>query len=68
MLKNVFPELLHGAPAPEADNIWEISRCAVSKRVAGNDSLGTIRKVTNTLLEELFKFASRRKIERIVAV
>ena len=68
MLKNVFPELLHGAPAPEADNIWEISRFAVSKRVAGNDSLGTIRKVTNTLLEELFKFASRRKIERIVAV
>ncbi|MEQ9109645.1 MAG: acyl-homoserine-lactone synthase [Rhodospirillaceae bacterium] len=68
MLKNVFPELLHGAPAPEAENTWEISRFAVSKRVAGNDSLGTIRTVTNTLLEELFKFASRRNIERIVAV
>lgn len=68
MLKNVFPELLHGAPAPEQENIWEISRFAVSKRVAGNDSLGTIRSVTNTLLDELFTFAARRKIERIVAV
>lgn len=68
MLKNVFPELLHGAPAPEAENTWEISRFAVSKRVAGNESLGTVKKVTNILLEELFKFASRRQIERIVAV
>lgn len=68
MLKNVFPELLHGEQAPEHENIWEISRFAVSKRVAGNDSLGTIRSVTNTLLDELFTFAARRKIERIVAV
>lgn len=68
MLKNIFPELLHGAPAPEQENVWEISRFAVSKRVAGNDSLGTIRSVTNTLLDELFTFAARRKIERIVAV
>ncbi len=66
MLKNVFPELLHGAPAPEAENTWEISRFAVSKRVAGNESLGTVKKVTNILLEELFKFASRRQIERIL--
>jgi len=68
MLKNVFPELLHGAEAPEHENVWEISRFAVSKRVAGNDSLGTIRSVTSTLLEELFTFAARRNIERIVAV
>ncbi len=68
MLKNVFPELLHGTPAPEAENVWEISRFAVSKRVAGNESLGTVKAVTNILLDELFKFASRRNIERIVAV
>lgn len=68
MLKNVFPELLHGTPAPEAENVWEISRFAVSKRVTGNESLGTVKSVTNTLLDELFKFASRRNIERIVAV
>ena len=68
MLKNVFPELLHGAPAPVAEDVWEISRFAVSKRVAGNDSLGTIRKVTNMLLEELFKFAKRRNVSRFVAV
>jgi acyl homoserine lactone synthase len=29
MLKDTFPELLHGAPAPEARNIWELSRFAI---------------------------------------
>lgn len=68
MLRDVFPELLHGAPAPCAPDVWEISRFAVSKRVAGNDSLGTIRVVTQLLLNQLFTFASRRNLSRIVAV
>ena len=68
MLKDVFPELLHGTPAPEADDVWEISRFAVSKRIAENGSLGTINKVTNMLLDQLFTFAKRRNISRIVAV
>jgi acyl homoserine lactone synthase len=68
MLKDVFPELLYGMPAPEADDVWEISRFAVSKRMANNESLGTINTVTNLLLEQLFAFAARRKISRIVAV
>jgi acyl homoserine lactone synthase len=29
MLKDTFPELLHGAPVPEAANIWELSRFAI---------------------------------------
>ena len=68
MLKDVFPELLHGMPAPEAPDVWEISRFAVSKRVVGNESMGSIKKVTNLLLEQLFAFAARRDITRIVAV
>src|SRR3954470_20884564 len=68
MLKDVFPELLHGIPAPEAPDVWEISRFAVSKRVHGNESMGSIKKVTNLLLEQLFAFAARRDINRIVAV
>jgi acyl homoserine lactone synthase len=68
MLKDVFPELLYGKPAPEAPDVWEISRFAVSKRVCGNESLGTIKTVTNLLLEQLFKFAAQRDISRIVAV
>jgi len=68
MLKDVFPELLYGMPAPEAPDVWEISRFAVSKRVANNESLGTINTVTNLLLEQLFTFAARRDISRIVAV
>jgi N-acyl-L-homoserine lactone synthetase len=68
MLKDVFPELLYGMPAPGAPDVWEISRFAVSKRVAQNESLGTINTVTNLLLEQLFTFANRRQISRIVAV
>jgi len=68
MLKDVFPELLYGETAPEAPDVWEISRFAVSKRVTGNESLGTIKKVTNLLLEQLFQFAAQRDISRIVAV
>jgi N-acyl-L-homoserine lactone synthetase len=68
MLKDVFPELLYGQPAPQAPDVWEISRFAVSKRVIGNESLGTIKTVTNLLLEQLFTFAARRDISRIVAV
>jgi acyl homoserine lactone synthase len=68
MLKDVFPELLYGQPAPQAPDVWEISRFAVSKRVVGNDSLGTIKTVTNLLLEQLFSFAAQRNISRIVAV
>jgi acyl homoserine lactone synthase len=68
MLKDVFPELLHGMPAPEAPDVWEISRFAVSKKIVGNESLGTVNMVTNLLLEQLFTFAARRHISRIVAV
>jgi len=68
MLKDVFPELLYGKEAPEAPDVWEISRFAVSKRIVGNESLGTINKVTNLLLDQLFTFAAQRKINRIVAV
>jgi N-acyl-L-homoserine lactone synthetase len=68
MLKDVFPELLYGQAAPQAPDVWEISRFAVSKKVVGNESLGTIKAVTNLLLEQLFTFAARRNISRIVAV
>ena len=68
MLQDVFPELLHGQAAPNAPDVWEISRFAVSKRVLGNESLGTINKVTNLLLDQLFAFSAARNISRIVAV
>ncbi|NKB44287.1 MAG: conjugal transfer protein TraI [Alphaproteobacteria bacterium] len=68
MLKDVFPELLHGIPAPVGEDVWEISRFAVSNRVAGNDSLGTVRRVTNHLLEGLVDFAAKNNVSRIVSV
>jgi acyl homoserine lactone synthase len=68
MLRDVFPELLHGQAAPSAPDVWEISRFAVSKRVVGNESLGTIRNVTQMLLDQLFTFAARKNLSRIIAV
>src|ERR1700749_3899636 len=66
MLKDVFPELLYGMPAPEAPDICVIRRFAVFKSMANNKSLGTINTVTNLLREQLFAFAARREITRIV--
>ena len=68
MLKDVFPQLLYGTPPPVSRHVWEISRFAVSKRAAGGGSLGTVRAVTQLLLEQLFSFAARRRITRIIAV
>lgn len=68
MLKDVFPELLYGTPAPEADDVWEVSRFAVSKRVACSGSMAALRTVTNILTEELYKFAMRRELTSLVSV
>jgi len=36
MLRDVFPALLDGAPAPAAESIWEISRFAIDPQCAGD--------------------------------
>lgn len=36
MLRDIFPSLLDGAPAPAAASTWEISRFAISTQCAGD--------------------------------
>lgn len=41
MLRDVFPELLHGQPAPAAADVWELSRFALATdRLNGTENAG----------------------------
>lgn len=67
MLKDVFPELLHGIAAPAARDIWELSRFAVAtERVSGSpEGFGPL---SVALMAEAARFALRNGIIRYVTV
>jgi len=67
MLKDIFAHLLHGHPAPESEDCWEISRFAIDPELRDYDSLGAVGRVVGDMLIELFDFAERYGIRRIVA-
>lgn len=65
MLKNTFPELLHGHVPPENPKILELSRFAV----AADEHKGFgFSELTLELTRELVKFGDQMGIERYVAV
>lgn len=67
MLKNTFPELLAGLPAPEAADVWELSRFAVA-----TDRVGSTGQEFGPLSVELMaqsaRFALENGISRYVTV
>jgi len=67
MLRDVFPELLHGQTPPMSADCWELSRLAVAttRTETGNASFGP---VSLALMAELASFALKRGIKRYVAV
>ncbi len=67
MLRDVFPELLHGQAPPMSGDCWELSRLAVAtnRTATGNASFGPI---SMALMAELASFALKRGINRYVAV
>ncbi|MDH3739535.1 MAG: GNAT family N-acetyltransferase [Alphaproteobacteria bacterium] len=67
MLKDIFPHLLWGAPAPEQSDIWEISRFAIDPQWRDYDSLGAVGSVVGQMLLDLFDFSQSNGITRIVA-
>lgn len=67
MLKDIFPHLLHGERAPESEDCWEISRFAIDPGLRDYVSLGAVGRVVGHMLIELFDFAERYGIARIVA-
>jgi acyl homoserine lactone synthase len=67
MLKDVFPHLLGDHAAPERPDIWEISRFAIDPELRQCQSLGAISRIVGVMLIELFDFAERNDIRRVVA-
>lgn len=67
MLRDTFPELLHGQAAPCATDCWELSRFAVSSSptMAGNGTFGPLSKA---LMVQSAFFAHERGISRYVTV
>jgi len=73
MLRDVFPELLHGLPAPAAADVWELSRFAInSNRATGADNAGNHQigfgELSLSLMVEAARFAQANGIARYVTV
>jgi acyl homoserine lactone synthase len=73
MLRDVFPELLQGLPAPQSADCWELSRFALAtERIAksedaGNPQLG-FGQLSMALMTEAGRFAVQNGISRYVTV
>ncbi len=73
MLRDVFPQLLHGQPAPAAADVWELSRFALATdRLAAAEQAGNYQlsfgPLSVQLMAEAARFAKARGIVRYVTV
>lgn len=66
MLADVFPELLHGQPAPRHERVWEISRFAMED--GGARGAFGLNGAARALLRATAAFAVGNGIERYVLV
>lgn len=67
MLKDVFPELLHGHAAPQDPCIWEASRFAVAKHEDGAAAFG-MNETPIAMIREMLRFVRRNGVHEIVTV
>jgi acyl homoserine lactone synthase len=65
MLKNIFPELLHGHSIPESSKVWELSRFAIMSDVSRSFGFAGIAMEA---MREIVAFGDRMGIERYVTV
>lgn len=65
MLKDSFPQLLHGQPAPEDPRIWELSRFAIETE--GRHSFG-FSEVAMESIGEIIAYGHRMGIAQYVTV
>jgi acyl homoserine lactone synthase len=73
MLRDVFPELMHGQPAPAAADVWELSRFALATdRLAASENAGNPQvgfgELSVALMAEATRFAESQGIARFVTV
>lgn len=67
MLKDVFPQLLRGEAAPDADAIWELSRFAVSPSSAEDRRQVNFSPVTFEMMREVVTYGMSCGIQQYVA-
>lgn len=67
MLKDTFPQLLHGLPAPQADDCWELSRFAVATDRA-DTATAAFGPISMALMTASADFALEHGIQRYVTV
>lgn len=65
MLKDTFPELLHGEPAPENPRIWELSRFAIETE--GQQSFG-FSSIAMQSIGEIIRYGHDHGIDQYVTV
>lgn len=73
MLRDTFPQLLHGMPAPAAADVWELSRFAIATdRLAASEDVGNPQigfgQLSVELMRASVRFAWERGIARYVTV
>jgi acyl homoserine lactone synthase len=66
MLKDTFPQLLHGAAAPVGRQIWELSRWAIE--TDGEEQTFGFTDMTIRAIQEVMRFAQRMGITHYVTV
>lgn len=66
MLRDVFPQLLDGAPAPAHEKVWEISRFAIDKEHAGGGC--GFSGLPAEMLRAMLRFGVACGLEAIVGV
>lgn len=67
MLRDTFPELMHGHPVPASADCWELSRFAVATDRAGTSN-ASVGPVSMGLMAQAVLFAQERGIARYVTV
>lgn len=67
MLRDVFPQLLHGKPIPAHTDVWELSRFALDTRENRNTNFG-LSGIPLRMIQMAFQFARENSITRYVSV
>ena len=67
MLKDTFPQLLHGQPVPQHANIWELSRFALAKSENESKTFG-LSEIPIRMLQKAIQFAKQQGIDSYVTV
>ena len=67
MLKDTFPQLLHGQPAPQQADVWELSRFAIASDKLESCGFG-LSDTPIRMIQAAVRFAQQNGIRRYVSV